>query len=81
MKFFSIGAESSINLDKVICILNSNTSQARRLIKNAKENGTLIDATRGKGTNSVILTETRVIISYNKADTLRKRFNDKEENN
>lgn len=75
-KFLNIGSENSVNIDKIITIINANSNQARRLVKSAKEGDILIDATAGKKTNSVIITEERIIISSNKADTLRKRFNE-----
>ena len=75
-RFLNIGLENCVNVDKIISIVNADSNHAKRLIKSAKENNYLIDATGGKETNSVIVTEGRIIISSNRAETLRKRFNE-----
>ncbi|MGG7142467.1 DUF370 domain-containing protein [Clostridium nigeriense] len=75
-KFLNIGLENSVNVDKIIGIINADSNHARRLIKSAKEENSLIDATGGKKTNSIIIAEGKIIISSNRADTLRKRFNE-----
>lgn len=75
-RFLNIGLENSVNIDKIISIVNANSNHGRRLIKSAKEENILIDATGGKKTKSIIITESRIIISSNRADTLRKRFNE-----
>ena len=75
IRFLNIGSENSVNIDKIIGIINANSNQARRLIKNAKEDNNLIDATAGKKTNTLIITNERIIISNNRAETLIKRIN------
>lgn len=75
-KFLNVGLENSVNIDKIIGIIKADSNHARRLIKNAKEENTFIDATGGKKTNSIIITENRIIISSNRADTLRRRLNE-----
>jgi extracellular matrix regulatory protein A len=75
-RFLNIGLENSVNIDKIISIVNANSNHGRRLIKSAKEENILIDATGGKKTKSIIITESRIITSSNRADTLRKRFNE-----
>lgn len=75
IRFLNVGSENSVNVNKIISIITSDSNQARRLIKQAKDENILIDATSGRKTNSVIITDERIIISNNKADTLRKRLN------
>lgn len=73
-KFINVGYENNVNVDKVVAVLNSNSAQGRRLIKNAKEKDLLIEATEGNKTLSILVIENgQVIKSAVKAETLRKR--------
>ena len=45
------------------------------IVQTGKENGTLIDATHGRKTKSVIITDSdNVVLSYLELDAIQKRF-------
>ena len=47
----------------------------KRIIQEAKENGTLIDATHGRRTRAVIITDSdHIILTYLQAETLSNRL-------
>lgn len=53
----NIGFGNMVNTDKIISIISSDSAPAKRLIQRGKETETLIDATQGRRTKSVIFTE------------------------
>ena len=65
-----------VNTDKIISIISSDSAPAKRLIQRGKETETLIDATQGRRTKSVIFTENnKIILSALQPETLAGRFN------
>ena len=58
----NIGFGNMVNTDKIISIISSDSAPAKRLIQRGKETETLIDATQGRRTKSVIFTENNKII-------------------
>ena len=61
-RLINIGFGNMVNTDKIISIISSDSAPAKRLIQKAKEKETLIDATQGRRTKSVIFTENNKII-------------------
>ncbi len=60
-----------INTDEIRFILSYKSNSAKEIISNAKKNNNLINATKGKGTRSVIvLKNNEVITSDYNPDTL-----------
>lgn len=75
-KLINIGFGNMVNTDKVISIISSDSAPAKRMISRGKEQETLIDATQGRRTKSVILTEhNQIILSALQPETLAGRFN------
>lgn len=75
-KVINIGYGNNVNIDKVLAIVNAESSPSRRLIKNAKEKGLVVDATEGNKTAAIIVMESdKVVLSAISADTIRKRIN------
>lgn len=70
----NIGFGNMVNADKVIAIITSDSAPAKRMIQKAKEQSHLIDATQGRRTRAVIITENdRVVLSALLPDTLSGR--------
>lgn len=61
-KLVNIGFENRVISKRVIAIVNPNSAPIKRMIKESKENNLLIDATSGKPTRSVIITDSKHII-------------------
>lgn len=65
MNLVNIGFGNLINADRVISIISPESAPAKRLVQQSKEDGTLIDATHGRKTMSVIVTDSdNVVLSY-----------------
>ncbi len=65
MNLVNIGFGNLMNADRVISIISPESAPAKRLIQQSKEEGTLIDATHGRKTMSVIITDSdHIVLSY-----------------
>ena len=75
-RLMNIGFGNMVNTDKVIGIISSDSAPAKRMIAKGKEQETLIDATQGRRTKSVIFTDNnKIILSALQPETLAGRFN------
>ena len=75
MKLINIGFGNMVNADRVLAVVSPESSPIKRLVQKCKENGTLIDATHGRKTMSVIITDTpNVILSYMDLKRIGERF-------
>jgi regulator of extracellular matrix RemA (YlzA/DUF370 family) len=73
----SVGHGNFINATKVVAILCPNTMAVRRLKESVRVNGQMIDATHGKRTRAVIVTDSgHVVLSSNTPETLSHRLGD-----
>ena len=65
MNLVNIGFGNLVNADRVVSIISPESAPAKRIVQKGKENGTLIDATQGRKTKSVIITDSdNVVLSY-----------------
>lgn len=65
MKLVNIGFGNLINADRVIAILSPESAPVKKIVKESKAKSTLIDATHGRKTMSVIVTDSEnVVLSY-----------------
>ena len=74
-ELLNIGFGNTVVAEKVVTILSPNSSPMKRLKDEAKEDRRLIDATHGRKTRSMIVTESNhVILSAIQAETVSQRF-------
>jgi len=71
--FLDIGHRQYVNSNKITLIASYNSAPVRKDTQAAKERGTLIDATKGKRTLSVIYTHSYIILSSAMPETLSRR--------
>lgn len=75
-ELMNIGFGNMVNTDKIISIISPDSAPAKRLIAQAKEAKTLIDATQGRKTKSILFTTNdKMILSALTPETLAGRFN------
>lgn len=75
----SIGFGNMVNKDKIVTIINPDSAPAKRIVQRAKETERIVDATQGRRTKSIILTDSdHVILSALQPETLSGRFQDNE---
>lgn len=76
----NIGFGNVIASSKVVAIVTPGSSPMKRLREIAKEKGKLIDATSGRRTRSIIITDSdHVILSALQAETISQRFTESKE--
>ena len=73
MAFINIGFGNIINTDKVVSIVTADSAPAKRLVQKAKEEGNIIDATQGRRTRGIIVTDAHVVLSSLQPDTIAGR--------
>jgi len=74
-KLVSVGFGNSIVSSRVIAIISPNAAPIKRLRDEARQEKRLIDATQGRRTRSVIITDSNhVILSAIQSETLAQRF-------
>lgn len=78
-KFINIGFGNVINTDKIVSIINPDSAPAKRMVQRAKETERIIDATQGRRTKSVIITDSEhIVLSALQPETLSGRCQSKE---
>lgn len=71
----NVGFYNFVMADRVIALVSSESAPIRRLIQTVRKSGTLIDATQGRRTKSVIFTDSgAVVLSALSQETLAKRI-------
>ncbi len=80
MTLVNIGYNNMVACEHIIAIIGSDTAPAKRLIGEGKEAGRVIDATCGKKTLSVIITDSdHIILSALTPEALTSRVEGTEE--
>jgi len=71
----NIGFGSTVVADRVVAILSPNSAPMKRLKDEAREEKRLIDATHGRRTRSIVITDSNhVILSAIQAETVSQRY-------
>ena len=70
----SIGYRNYISMERIVAIISPDSRPTKNMISGAREKGKLIDATMGKKTKSVIVSNSNhIILSANSPDTIVHR--------
>lgn len=78
MEMTDIGFGSYVAADKVLLILTPESAPVKRVVTEARASGRLVDATYGRKTASVLVTESdHVILSALEPEQLKQRFTEK----
>lgn len=76
----NIGYGNIVSTNKIVSIVNPESAPIKRMVSEARENGLLIDATHGRKTRGVIITESNhVILSAVQPETVVHRLVYKEQ--
>ena len=74
-KLLSVGLGNFVVPSRIVGIVNPASSPMRRLREDARQAGKLVDATQGRKTRSIIITDSNhVILSSILAETLLQRL-------
>ncbi len=79
MQLINIGFGNIVSANRIIAIVSPESAPLKRLVQEAKDKGTAIDATYGRRTRAVIIMDSgHVILSAVQPETVAGRF-EKEE--
>ncbi len=71
----NIGFGNIVSSEKIIAIVTPESAPIRRIVQDAKASGALIDATCGRKTRAVIITDgDHIILSAIQPETIANRF-------
>ena len=74
-KLLNIGFGSTVVADRIIAVVQPNSAPMKRLRDEAKDNKRLVDATHGRRTRSMIITDSNhVVLSAIQAETISLRY-------
>ena len=80
MKLINIGFGNMVSASRLIAIVSPESAPIKRIIQEARDRCTLIDATYGRRTRAVIITDSEhVILSALQPETIGNRFYSKDD--
>lgn len=80
MKLINIGFGNTVVSDRIISILSPESAPIKRVISEARDRTQLVDATYGRRTRAVIITDSgHVVLSAIQPETIAQRFTPKKE--
>ena len=75
MKLINIGFGNLVSAERVLAIVSPDSAPIKRLIQESRERGMLIDATYGRRTRAVLITDSdHVILSAIQPETVANRL-------
>ena len=78
IKLINIGFGNIVSANRIIAIVSPESAPVKRLVQEAREKSILIDATYGRRTRAVIVTDSdHIILSAVQPETVAQRLNHK----
>ncbi|MDZ7672197.1 MAG: extracellular matrix/biofilm regulator RemA [Bacillota bacterium] len=82
VNLINIGFGNIVAANRVIAVVSPESAPIKRIIQEARESGMLIDATYGRRTRAVIITDSdHVVLSAIQPETVSHRLDDSKEKN
>ncbi len=79
-KLVNIGFGNYVASDRVIAVISPDSAPVKRMIQEARDRGMVVDATCGRRTRTVLLTDSgHAVLSAIQTETVANRFGTKEE--
>ncbi|HIW14711.1 MAG: extracellular matrix/biofilm regulator RemA [Acutalibacteraceae bacterium] len=80
MRLINIGFGNMVSASRLVAIVSPESAPIKRIVQDAKERGSLIDATYGRRTRAVIIMDSdHVILSAVQPETVANRLNDRDD--
>ena len=75
MKLINIGYGNMVSAGRVIAIVSPESAPIKRMVQDARDSGSLIDATYGRRTRAVIIADSgHIILSAIQTETISNRI-------
>ena len=82
MQLVNIGFGNIVSANRIIAIVSPESAPIKRMVHEAKDKGTAIDATYGRRTRAVVITDSdHLILSALQPETVASRLDKNIENN
>ncbi|NLC03724.1 MAG: DUF370 domain-containing protein [Tissierellia bacterium] len=82
IKLINIGFGNIVSANRIISVVSPESAPIKRLIQEGRERGLLVDATYGRRTRAVIITDSdHIILTAVQPETIANRLNTKDEVN
>ena len=79
IRLINIGFGNIVSANRLVAIVSPESAPIKRIIQEARDRGMLVDATYGRRTRAVIITDSdHVILSAVQPETVAHRLNTKE---
>ncbi len=79
IKLINIGFGNIVSANRIVAIVSPESAPIKRIIQEARDRGTLIDATYGRRTRAVVITDSdHVILSAVQPETVANRLSSRE---
>ena len=80
MKLINIGFGNMVSADRLIAIVSPDSAPVKRMVQEARDRDVLIDATYGRSTRAVLITDSdHIVLSALQPETVAARLNGREE--
>ncbi|AIG27737.1 DUF370 domain-containing protein [Brevibacillus sp. 7WMA2] len=80
IKLINIGFGNIVNASRIISIVSPESAPIKRIIQEARDRNMLVDATYGRRTRAVIITDSdHVILSAVQPETVAQRLTNKDD--
>ena len=79
MKLVNVGFGNMISCDRLIALVGPDSAPIKRMVQEARESGSLIDATYGRRTRTVLIMDSdHIVLSALQPETVAARMGGKE---
>jgi regulator of extracellular matrix RemA (YlzA/DUF370 family) len=80
VKLINIGFGNMVSANRLIAVVSPESAPIKRMVQEARERGNLVDASYGRRTRAVLITDSdHIILSALQPETLAGRWNGREE--
>ncbi len=80
MKLVNIGFGNMVSASRIVSIISPDSAPVKRIINESRDRGTLIDATYGRRTRAVVVTDSgHIVLSAIQPETIAGRLSGKSE--
>lgn len=77
MKLINIGFGNMVSANRLVAIVSPESAPVKRIVQDARKRGSLIDATYGRRTRAVIITDSdHVVLSAVQPETVANRLSE-----
>lgn len=80
MKLINIGFGNMVSANRLVAVVSPESAPIKRMVQEARDRGILVDATYGRRTRAVLVTDSdHIILSALQPETVAGRLNGREE--